>query len=177
MLGKEEYLTMKTTLTLAAALGLLFMMAACSHAPADNRDADTKVIRDLETAWNNDIKTKDPAKWAGYYAEDAVLMVPGMKPVLGKTAIAEALKQFTADPNLSLSFSANHVEVARSGDLAVTQGTYTMTMTDPVSKNKMTDTGTYETTFKKQADGSWKAVFDANVSDVPPQAPAVKQKK
>jgi len=161
-------------LTGGAAFGLLLLMNACNQAAPDTREADAKAIRELESAWTKDINSHDAAKWAAYYADDAVLMIPGMKPMKGKAAILDGLKPFSADPNLSLNFTANTVEVAKSGDLAVTQGNYTMTMTDPVSKNKMTDTGTYETTFKKQADGSWKVVFDANVSDVPPPAPEKK---
>lgn len=165
---------MKRFLTGGAALGLLLLMNACNQAAPDTREADAKAIRELESAWTKDINSRDAAKWASYYADDAVLMIPGMKPMKGKAAILDGLKAFASDPNLSLNFTASTVEVAKSGDLAVTQGNYTMTMTDPVSKNKMTDTGTYETTYKKQADGSWKAVFDANVSDVPPPAPEKK---
>jgi ketosteroid isomerase-like protein len=35
----------------------------------------------------------------------------------------------------------------------------------------VTDKGTYLTVFKKQADGSWKAVEDFTASEIPP-APA-----
>jgi ketosteroid isomerase-like protein len=82
-----------------------------------------------------------------------------------------------ADPALSLKFQASHVEVAKSGDVAFTRGSYTMTMTDPNSKQVVNDRGSYVTTYRKQADGSWKAVSDIATSEVPPPMPAPDSKK
>ncbi|HTT65113.1 MAG TPA: hypothetical protein VMG35_24850 [Bryobacteraceae bacterium] len=56
------------------------------------------------------------------------------------------------------------------GDMAYTQGAYTMTMTDPASKKTVNDKGGYVTIYKKQADGSWKAVADIASSSNPPAA-------
>ena len=63
------------------------------------------------------------------------------------------------------------MEVAKAGDVAYTQGSYTMTMTDPNSKQVINDHGSYVTTYRKQPDGSWKAVADIATSEVPPPAP------
>jgi len=76
-----------------------------------------------------------------------------------------------ADPNLKLDFASDRVEVADSGDLAATRGSYTLTVTDPVTKKPVNDKGSYVTVFRKQKDGAWKAVFDINSSEVPPVAP------
>jgi len=100
-------------------------------------------------------------------------MPPGMAPAAGKAAILPMVKEMLADPALALKFSATRVEVAKSGDLGFTQGTYTMTMTDPATKQVVNDHGTYLTTYMKQADGSWKAVSDMQASSVPPPMPAL----
>jgi ketosteroid isomerase-like protein len=76
------------------------------------------------------------------------------------------------DPALSLKFQASKVEVAKSGDVAYTLGSYTMAMTDPQTKHVGNDHGSYVTTYRKQADGTWKAVADITTSEVPPPAPA-----
>ena len=75
-----------------------------------------------------------------------------------------------------LNFQATKVDVASSGDLAYTRGAYTMTATDPATKKPMNDHGSYVTTYRKQADGSWKAVMDIATSEVPvmPAAPMKK---
>jgi uncharacterized protein (TIGR02246 family) len=152
----------------AAAVGL--MITACNQ--PDTHDADVKAIQTGETQWNQDFASKDADKIASHYANDAVLMVSGMAPTNGKDAIHAALTQMVADPALSLTFHATKVDVAKSGDLAYTQGAYTMTVTDSQTKKVINDHGSYVTTWRKQADGTWKAVADIVASEVPPPAPA-----
>jgi uncharacterized protein (TIGR02246 family) len=142
------------------------MVTACG--PKDTRDADIKALRDTETKWNQAFAAKDPTKIASFYAAGAVLMVPGQAPVSGSDALLDAEKQMTADPALALSFQADKVDVAQSGDLGYTRGSYTLTMTNPQTKKPMDDHGSYVTVYRKQADGSWKAVSDIVVSAVPP---------
>jgi ketosteroid isomerase-like protein len=98
-------------------------------------------------------------------------MAPGMPSGSGKDAIRKLLQGLLADPAVSLKFQASRVEVAKSGDIGHTQGTYTMTATDPATKKVVNDHGSYVTTYARQADGSWKAVADIATSEVPPPAP------
>ena len=85
----------------------------------------------------------------------------------GKDAIRAGLKMVLADPNVSLTFTPNSVDVAKSGDIAFSQGVYTMVTSDPKTKKPVTEKGTYVTTYKKQVDGSWKAVQDINTPEAP----------
>jgi uncharacterized protein (TIGR02246 family) len=156
------------------------MLAGCSQSAADTREADAKALRGVEAQWNQDYAGKDAAKLAAYYADDAVLMAPGMAAAKGKDEIRKELTEMVADPALSLKFQAARVEVARSGDIGYSQGSYTLTVTDPVSKQVIHDHGNYVTTYHKQPDGTWKAVADIATSEVPPPAPpaaAAKKKK
>jgi ketosteroid isomerase-like protein len=83
----------------------------------------------------------------------------------------------TSDPAMSLQFQASKVDVAKSGDLAYTQGSYTLAITDPQTKKVVNDHGSYVTAYRKQADGSWKAVEDIVVSEIPPPAAPEKAAK
>ena len=159
---------MKRCFAVFCAAGLIALLNACSEAPA-NTDADMKALKDNEAQWNKDYEAKDVNKIAAHYADDAVLMNPGMPASKGKAAIQKTLSDMVGDPALSLKFEADHVDVA--GNMAYTQGHYTMTATDPATKKPMNDHGSYVTVYKKQADGSWKAVQDAAISEVPPPAP------
>ena len=156
-------------------------LAACSQTAPDTREADIKALNDNETRWNQDFQSKDAAKLVAQYADDAVLMAPGMPASKGREAIRKALTEMVADPALSLKFQPSRVEVAKSGDFGYTQGTYTMTMTDPSSKKIIKDHGSYVTTYRKQPDGSWKAAADISTSEVPPAtqhpAPAKAKKR
>src|SRR5690242_3648702 len=123
---------MKTTL-LATAVAVM-MLTGCNQAMPDTHDADVKAIRDNETQWNADWVAKDLEKLMAHYADDAILGVPGGPAASGKDAIRAGFKEMVADPALSLKFSADKVEVAKSGDVGYTQGKYQLTVTDAATK-------------------------------------------
>lgn len=156
---------MKLYYAALAVAGILLTFTGCSEAP-DTRAADAKAIKDLETQWKAEYLAKDPDKLNAHYADDAVLMTPGSPAASTADARKELLKGLVNDPAFALSFEASSVEVAKSGDLAASRGTYTMTVTDPVTKKPVNDHGSYVTVYKKLA-GAWKAVSDIVVSDVP----------
>jgi len=153
-------------LTLAAGLALAACDAANrAEAPADNAAAvDTaaveQALKDNETAWQADYAAKDVDKLAGHYADDAALANPGASLAADTAARRAAIEGFVADPNLKVEFASDRIGVAQSGELAYTRGHYTMTSTDAATKQPKTETGSYLTVYRKQADGSWKAVED-----------------
>ena len=144
-------------------------MTGCSPSPApDNREADAHALRDGEVAaFVKDWGGKDTDRIAAHYTDDGNVMIPNSPMMTGKDAIGKALKEAMADPNWSLALQPVQVEVSRSGDLGYTRGTYMLTATDPASKKAVTEKGRFVTIFRKQADGSWKAVQDINNADAP----------
>ena len=153
-------------------IALVALTMCCSQAPksAETHDADVQAVKDNEAQWNKDYEAKDLDKVVAHYTDDAVLMAPGTAPSGGKDAIRSGLKPMLLDPVFSLKFEASRVEVANGGDMAYTQGLYTLTLTDPATKKPFNDKGTYVTVYKKQGDGSWKAVSDI-ASSTTPSAP------
>ena len=163
---------MKHATVLGSAAVMALLLTSCANSAADTREADARALRDNETQWNQDWASKDTEKLLAHYADDAVLIAPGVPAASGKDAIRKAFQAMTADPALSLKFQASKVEVAKSGDVGYTQGSYTLAATDPTSKQIINDHGSYATTYRKQADGSWKAVVDIASSELPPAAPS-----
>src|SRR5271157_4503183 len=148
---------MLVRLSMAVSLLLLAFTVACTQAPPpDTHDADVQALKDTEAVWAKAIAAKDFDKGMTYYADDASLLLPNAPTVNGKDAIRAALKPLMDDPNFSLTFAATRADVAKSGELGYTVGTYTMTMSDPRTKKSITDKGKYLTAYKKQADGTWK---------------------
>jgi uncharacterized protein (TIGR02246 family) len=168
---------MHTRLPLLSTLLLLAGTVACNQAPTvastppDTHDADVQAIKDTEVAWAKASAAKDADKFASFYADDASLLLEGMPPVNGKDAIGKTVKGMMGDPNFALDFQGTRWDVAKSGDVGYAQGSYTMTMSNPKTKKGSTDKGKYLTVFKKQSDGTWKAVEDMVSSDGP-AAPA-----
>jgi uncharacterized protein (TIGR02246 family) len=151
------------------ALGLL--LAGCDQAdPATppGAAADTAAASDAVNRTEQEMlaafQAKDAAKLSSYYASDGVFATPGRPAAKGSDAVTKALTQDFSDPNFKLSFANEKTEVAASGDLAYTHGTFNVGYTNPQTKQAESGSGTYVTVFKKQPDGSWKVAADVATS-------------
>jgi ketosteroid isomerase-like protein len=109
-----------------------------------------------------------------YYTDDASLLLADTPLLTGKDAIRGALKPIMSDPNFAVTFGPTKVDVAKSGDLGYTQGTYSLTTSNPKTKAPATEKGKYLTVYRKQTDGTWKSVEDTFMSDAPPPGDAGK---
>ncbi len=158
-------------IVLIAGLAFTACAAPPPAEPPDTRAADESAIRAAIEEWSAAAEAKDPEAFVRVYADDAVLMLADAPDMRGIAALREGTAGMMQDPNFALSFAADDVVVARSGDLAYETGTYTMTMTDP-SGAPVTEAGHYVVVWQKQADGAWKVVIDAPVSDPPAEARA-----
>jgi len=167
---------MKTLSVAICVTAVTLLLTGCDSAPPDTREADSKAIKDLETQWNHDFAQRDSTKLAAYYTPDAAVMTTGMPAASSPASISQMIKGLVADPAFALKFHSTKVEVAKSGDMAYSQGAYTMTFTAP-NKKVTDDHGNFVTVYKKQADGTWKVVSDIVTSDVPPAVTPVKETK
>jgi uncharacterized protein (TIGR02246 family) len=162
---------MLRNLSLVLCLALAQITIGCATAPTpapappDTRAADVQAIKTLEAAWMKDANTKDADKWASYFTDDGTGLYPGGPTLTGKAAIKSAMTPMLADPNFALSFQSDRTVASMGGDMVYSQGTYTLTMSNPKTKKPMTDKGKFLTVYMKQADGSWKAVSDTFNSD------------
>jgi uncharacterized protein (TIGR02246 family) len=156
---------------LAAFCLTIFLAACATKDPVDTRESDAKTIRDTEAAMMKAAQAKDLDAFVAFYADDASVLTPNAPIFTGKQPIKDGLKPMLSDPQFSLTFMPTRVEVAKSGDLAFTQGPYKMTFSD-VRGNRFEDEGKYLTVWRKLPDGSWKAVEDTMNSDLPLPPPA-----
>lgn len=92
-----------------------------------------------------------------YAAPDAV-MRRGKGLVKGYDSIAEFIDN-SFHPGEKLSWSADFVDVAASGDLAYTYGKYEFSFPDSAGIMKKQE-GYFHTVWKRQPDGKWKFVWD-----------------
>ena len=154
------------------ALAIALAIAGCAaEAPApveppDNRAADEAAIRAAIEEWSASAKAKDAEKFASFYTEDGVLMLEKMANLEGIPAIRDAHAMMMQDPHFDLSFVADTVVAARSGEMAYDIGTYSLTMSDPEGQ-PATQTGGYLVVWTKDSSGAWKVRADVPVSDPP----------
>lgn len=106
---------------------------------------------------------------AAVFAEDAWQMPPNSPPLIGR----EAIRQFWRDAMASgqWEFTLEAQAVAVSGSLAVERGQYRLKFTAgpnaPAGLASFEDRGNYLVHWREEADGEWRIVGDAPVSELP----------
>jgi len=159
------------SLCLCFAFSLIFGCAPQQPAaPPDTRAADEAAIRKADADWSNTAQSKKVDSWMAYYSDDAIVLPPNEPLATGKDAIRKTIGGLLALPGINLKWTTAKVEIARSGDIGYSQGTYEMTMNDPKG-NPVMDRGKYVEVWKKQSDGSWKCTVDTYNSDLPATPP------
>ena len=167
----DKFQAKASVITGASYLGFAccLLVLACNHTqsqPAATQAADEAAVRQTDADWSKAAQSKKVDDWAAFYSKDAVILPPNDKKASDKESIHKFIAELLALPGLSLSWEPAKVEVARSGDLAYTQGAYILTANDAHGK-PLTDHGKTLEIWKKQPDGRWKCVVDMWSSDLP----------
>ena len=160
---------MKST-TLFFLVAILFSFGCAP--PASESTAETPVI-DLESerdalmavdkAWSESIDDADA--FLSFIADGAHFM-PFGAPLAQGDAIRTTWDGLVSMPGFGLEWQATAAEVAASGDIGYTIGTFELTAEQ--DGTAMLTVGKYVTIWHKQADGSWKVQVDIFNTDGPP---------
>ena len=159
------------------AVAMLALMATVTvtygQPAADTRAADERAIREADIAFSKVAAAKDLERALAFYADEASMLPPHAPIATGKEAIRAVWSQLLANPGFAVSWQPTKVEASRGGDLGYTMGTYELTLHDPQGK-PVSDRGKYVEVWKKQPDGTWKAVADIFNSNLPSPAAAMR---
>jgi ketosteroid isomerase-like protein len=150
-----------------AALLLSAISAGASLGQASEKASDALLAADA--ACMKVFAAKDLEKSVGFFDNQGSMLPPNAPIATGKDALTHLIGSMFAAPDYTLSWHANKVGVARSGELGYTSGAYDFSMKD-VSGKTISDKGKYLIVWKKEAHGAWKVLFDTFNSDLP-QAP------
>ena len=100
-----------------------------------------------------------PKAFIAYAAKDAVLL-RNNSLIIGKDSLRESFKNKNLElGKVSITWKPDFVDVALSGDLGYTYGKYVYTTTDSIGNANVSE-GIFHTVWKRQADGTWKFVWD-----------------
>jgi ketosteroid isomerase-like protein len=150
-------------------LAAFTILVGCSKSPPpdiDNRETALREIRTTEDAAIKAFGSRDAELSASFYATNSALMLTNMQIVKG-SEVKGVLKELMADPNFSMKLVTEKVEASKSGDIGYTRGAYMLRVTDPKTKQIVSETGKYLTIYARQSDGSWKIVEDTSNPDAP----------
>jgi len=135
------------------------------EAPAIDLESERAALMAVDKGWSESIH--DTAAFLTFVADGAHFMPYGA-PLAQGEAIGTTWDGLTSLPGFGLEWQATNAEVAASGDLGYTIGTFRLT-TDQDGTSMLT-VGKYVTIWHKQADGSWKVQVDSFNTDGPPIA-------
>ncbi|MDP9052159.1 MAG: DUF4440 domain-containing protein [Acidobacteriota bacterium] len=149
-----------------AAGGGYWVKTHSKPAGAVDLQASMDAVRTADAAWAKKAAAHDVEGTIGFYADDAIAMAPGVAMAMDKGSQRKAWADILT-PGTDISWTAGRVEAAKSGELVYDVGVYTLITKASKGKVQTTDGGKYLAVWKKQADGSWKAVAATWNSDKP----------
>lgn len=137
---------MKTTMALA-------VLAACVAGPlhAETNGELREQVRARERAFAKTMADRDHTGFQTFLADEAVFFGRG-GATRGKAAVAAEWKPLFEKPAAPFSWEPETVEVLDSGTLAISSG--------PVKRPDGTNTGTFNSIWRREKDGVWRVVFD-----------------
>jgi uncharacterized protein (TIGR02246 family) len=141
-------------------------IAGLAHA-ASPASADEVAIRAQTTSWGKAYNGGDAKAVAALYAEDALLLPPGVSGVSGRAAILRYFTKDIADSKAAGAvFALNpKTDVGVSGNMGWESGTYKVNV-----KGAVVETGKFLSVSRKK-DGKWLYIRDTWNADVPPAPP------
>ena len=144
-----------------------FAAAACAPQGEPSQEdieadiAAVNAVREQEVAA---IASGEPN--TAYLAADAVLMPPNEPAVSGIDAIDAWVRDFMAQFTATANYTSSEITV--SGDWAIEHFAGTLTLTPVGGGDPMEEVIKGIHVYRREADGSWKMVYDVWNSDAPP---------
>ena len=137
------------------ALGMA--LAGCAQQAAAP-PADLEVLMEADRAFAEAVAQGGTEAWVSWFATDGAQIQPGSGEIMGHDAI-RSLMAGLDDPNFKLSWKPLRADIAASGDLGWTTGSYVSEGVGPDGEPRRGQ-GRYVTIWRKGADGAWKVVMD-----------------
>jgi uncharacterized protein (TIGR02246 family) len=145
--------------TLRALLVALLVSGCASSPPGVSVEDETATLMRLSREWSEVAASGDLERTLAYWADDAVMMIPGQPPIRGKEAIRKFVESSAAVPGFSVRWEPLEAHVSASGDMAYLIERNQFSFNDS-SGALVTESNKVLTVWRKQDDGTWKNVID-----------------
>jgi uncharacterized protein (TIGR02246 family) len=140
------------------AMALTFIILSCSQQKVDTKAEGEKIIQ-MSREWSQVTSTGDVEKTVSYWAEDAIVILPGQPPLKDKKAIRQMVQESYQIPGFRISWQPQSVEVSQDGGMAYLIENSQVSFTDSTGKS-ITQNNKAISVWRKQDNGLWKNVVD-----------------
>lgn len=160
-------------------LGLSAFVACKPAAPPPPSKPDAAAVRaEIEAVMAKMIpalSAKDGATFATFFTEDATWILPDATTLVGRTAIENGAKEFTASFDAA-TFDPATIDklIVVSDSEAVTFSHGTLTITPKGKKTTEVHNNPFADYWVKGADGNWRIAYEVNAEGVVPDTTAKK---
>jgi ketosteroid isomerase-like protein len=120
-----------------------------------------------DAAWLKAYQSKDAGAAAAFYDRQGAMLAPNRPLLTGKKQITDFIAKSFELHRYQIHWQPHRAEVAHSGELGYTSGTYELSFRPPGGK-LFFDQGKYLMVWRRQSNRSWKVLFDMSNSDLPP---------
>ena len=132
-------------------MSVILLASRAVPAVAQNHPGRAREVFAAESAFAQTMAVRDLAAFGTYVAYDAVFFGRSA-PLRGKEAVVAGWQSLFEGPAAPFSWSPETVEVLASGTLAHSSGP----VRDPAGRQ----IGTFNSIWRREADGRWRVVFD-----------------
>ena len=142
-------------------LGCLILVtsAACSPPVADTA-ADGRIVRGMLAEWYEASNAQNLDVLVDHYEEGGTILAANWPAATGSEAIREYFLALWADTAFHFELDGEAEEIHISGDLAILRGTAEGTVTPSDGSEPWVETSRFVEVYRRQADGSWKSLWD-----------------
>jgi ketosteroid isomerase-like protein len=127
--------------------------------PAETSPA--AVLEEADRRFAADSAARGADAWAAVFAPDGLMWRRGRPLIVGPEAIRASLQPAFAEH--LLAWQPHTSVLSPAGDMGFTIGCYQRQRRSPASPPAREEVGTYLTIWRRQADGTWLAVFDTGI--------------
>ena len=127
-----------------------------AETPTVDLEAERSALMATDKRWSE--SAGDTDEFLSYFTDDAYFM-PYEAPLVRGEAIRTSWEQLVSTPGFAIEWVATSADVAESGELGYTIGTFELTTEQDGAL--MVTVGKYVTVWSKQTDGSWKVHVDS----------------
>jgi uncharacterized protein (TIGR02246 family) len=131
-----------------------------SNAQKVSLNTELQALRQADKKWSDASASKDAKSYMDFYDKDAVVIDFNGQVTKDKEAILKNVTKSFLIPGFPLTFQNENAVVAKASDLGYTTGSWDMQMNNEKGE-QVKSHGPYLVIWKKQVDGSWKAIVDS----------------
>lgn len=144
----------------------LFVVIACEK--KTDTAADIEANKKLVELWDETMRAGDTDAMLELYVDNPVRLMPNEPIFQGRERVRSSFQTFFNENEYNYVSKIEDIIIA--GDYAIIRGSYTGSHTEKASGQTVSDVGKWVEIHQRQADGSWKVMYDIENSDFPIRA-------